>query len=291
MSQWKYTKPEKVNLKNDPSYNEKWVQNIIAEDPSILGLGDLILKDKERAHSGAGRLDLLCQDSESNKRYEIEIQLGKTDESHIIRTIEYWDLEKKRYPQYEHAAVIIAEEITTRFLNVINLFNGSIPLVAIQMQAFKVGDQISLIFTTVLNEIKRGLVDEDEEAYEITDRTYWKKRASKSTLEMTDELITLIKTLDQDLEPKYNKFYIGLAKNAGQINNFVIFRPKKDWVRLEPRLAKSDEIQSKLEEAGVDVMDYDSRWGRYRIRLSKTDLKKHENLLLDLLNRAYKENI
>ncbi|WOQ98340.1 hypothetical protein R4538_16235 [Vibrio cholerae] len=47
MSQWKYTKPEKVNLKNDPSYNEKWVQNIIAEDPSILGLGDLILKDKE----------------------------------------------------------------------------------------------------------------------------------------------------------------------------------------------------------------------------------------------------
>lgn len=227
MSQWKYTKPEKVNLKNDPSYNEKWVQNIIAEDPSILGLGDLILKDKERAHSGAGRLDLLCQDSESNKRYEIEIQLGKTDESHIIRTIEYWDLEKKRYPQYEHAAVIIAEEITTRFLNVINLFNGSIPLVAIQMQAFKVGDQISLIFTTVLNEIKRGLVDEDEEVYEITDRTYWEKRASKSTLEMTDELITLIKTLDQDLEPKYNKFYIGLAKNAGQINNFVIFRPKK----------------------------------------------------------------
>ncbi|EGR4363230.1 hypothetical protein DDM66_17765 [Vibrio cholerae] len=291
MSQLKYTKPEKVNLKNDPSYNEKWVQNIIAEDPSILRLGDLILKDKERAHSGAGRLDLLCQDSESNKRYEIEIQLGKTDESHIIRTIEYWDLEKKRYPQYEHAAVIIAEEITTRFLNVINLFNGSIPLVAIQMQAFKVGDQISLIFTTVLNEIKRGLVDEDEEAYEITDRTYWKKRASKSTLEMTDELITLIKTLDQDLEPKYNKFYIGLAKNAGQINNFVIFRPKKDWVRLEPRLAKSDEIQSKLEEAGVDVMDYDSRWGRYRIRLSKTDLKKHENLLLDLLNRAYQENI
>ncbi|EPF5123459.1 hypothetical protein ACSSUI_003439 [Vibrio cholerae] len=291
MSQWKYTKPEKVNLKNDPSYNEKWVQNIIAEDPSILGLGDLILKDKERAHSDAGRLDLLCQDSESNKRYEIEIQLGKTDESHIIRTIEYWDLEKKRYPQYEHAAVIIAEEITTRFLNVINLFNGSIPLVAIQMQAFKVGDQISLIFTTVLNEIKRGLVDEDEEVYEITDRTYWEKRASKSTLEMTDELITLIKTLDQDLEPKYNKFYIGLAKNAGQINNFVIFRPKKDWVRLEPRLAKSDEIQSKLEEAGVDVMDYDSRWGRYRIRLSKTDLKKHENLLLDLLNRAYQENI
>lgn len=43
----------------------------------------------------------------------------------MIRTIEYWDIERKRYPQYEHCAVIIAEDITSRFLNVIQLFNGS----------------------------------------------------------------------------------------------------------------------------------------------------------------------
>jgi len=81
-------------------------------------------------------LDLLFQDVESTRRYEVEIQLGSTDEAHIIRTIEYWDVERKRYPQYDHTAVIIAEDITTRFLNVINLFNGAIPLVAIQMNAF-----------------------------------------------------------------------------------------------------------------------------------------------------------
>jgi len=69
--------------------NEKWVQKIIGDDPSILGLGDLILKDKERVQPRAGRLDLLLQDSDSARRYEVEIQLGKTDESHIIRTIEY----------------------------------------------------------------------------------------------------------------------------------------------------------------------------------------------------------
>jgi hypothetical protein len=38
--------------------------------------------------AAAGRLDLLLQDSETNRRYEIEIQLGATDETHIIRTIE-----------------------------------------------------------------------------------------------------------------------------------------------------------------------------------------------------------
>jgi hypothetical protein len=83
----------------------------------------------------------------------VEVQLGPTDEAHIIRTIEYWDIERKRYPQYEHAAVLIAEDIISRFLNIIALFNGNIPLIALQMQA--------LVFTKVIDEMPRGLVDED----------------------------------------------------------------------------------------------------------------------------------
>jgi Domain of unknown function (DUF5655) len=285
----KYVKPERVFLLDHAELNERWVQERIAEDPSLLGLGDLILKDKERLQPHAGRLDVLCQDADSNRRYEIEIQLGKTDESHIIRTIEYWDIERKRYPQYDHTAVIVAETITSRFLNVISLFNGFIPLVAIQMQAFRIGDQVSLLFTTVLSEMKLGLVGEDEEVQEVTDRAYWEKRGSKATLEITDSLLNMLKAIDPTLSLKYNKFYIGLAKN-GQPSNFLVFRPKKDWVRLEPRLEKSDEIQAKLEEAGVDLMDYDSRWGRYRIRLAKGDLQKYEELLRDLMRRAYDES-
>ena len=53
---------------------------------------------------------------EFKPRYKVEIRLGKTDECHIFRTIEYWDLERKRYPQYDHVAVFIAEDITSRFL-------------------------------------------------------------------------------------------------------------------------------------------------------------------------------
>jgi hypothetical protein len=115
---------------------------------------------------------------ESNRRYEVEIQLGKTDESHVIRTIEYWDIERKRYPQYDHCAVIVAEDVTSRFLNVISLFNGFIPLIAIQLSALRVGDAVSLVFTTVLDELTLGLVDEEEEA-EPTDRAYWEKRGPR----------------------------------------------------------------------------------------------------------------
>lgn len=281
-----YAKPERIYLKDHAELNERWVQQRIAEDTSLLGLGDLILKDKERIQPHAGRLDLLCQDAEANKRYEIEIQLGKTDESHIIRTIEYWDVERRRYPQYEHTAVIVAEDITSRFLNVISLFNGFIPLVAIQMQALRLDDHVSLVFTTVLSEMKLGLVDEDEAVADAADRPYWEKRASKTTLEMTDNLLAFVRELDPSLSLKYNKFYIGLARND-QPDNFVIFRPKKDWLRFEPRLERSDEIHAKLEEAGFDVMEYDSRWGRYRIRLTKADLAKGELLVRQLLSLAY----
>ena len=281
-----YVKFEKVSIKDHPTFDEKWVQERIGEDPTILGLGDLILKDKERMHPHAGRLDLLLQDAESNHRYEVEVQLGATDESHIIRTIEYWDIERKRYPQYDHTAVIVAEDITSRFLNIIGLFNGMVPLVAIQMQALKYGDKISITCTTVVDQMKLGLVDEDEEVQEITDRSYWENRGSKSTLAMVDELLEIIRAIDPTLELKYNKFYIGLAKE-GKPANFVIFRPKKNFLRLEPRLDRSDQIQERLETEGLDVMDYEDRWGRYRIRLSKGDVKKHAEFLTKLLAETH----
>src|ERR1700737_4885430 len=130
-----FTKSERISLKLHPELDEKWVQGLIASDPKILGLGGLVLRDKERIQPRAGRLDLLLQDLETKRRYEVEVQLGPTDEAHIIRTIEYWDIERKRYPQYDHVAVLVAEDITSRFLNVISLFNKAILLVAIQLNA------------------------------------------------------------------------------------------------------------------------------------------------------------
>jgi len=281
-----FTKFETISIRNHSVLNEKWVQDRIADDPGILGIGDVVLKDRERKQPRAGRLDLLLQDSDSSRRYEVEVQLGATDESHIIRTIEYWDIERKRYPQYEHTAVIVAEDITSRFLNVINLFNGMIPLIAIQMRALRSGDKVGLVFTTVVDQLALGLVDEDEEGQEPTDRNYWESRGSKKTVGLADQLLDIAKSHDPALELKYNKFYIGLAKN-GQPCNFVVFRPKKGFMRFEPRLKNSPETQERFESAGLDVMDYDSRWGRYRIRLQPGDIEKFKDVLTQVIAEAY----
>jgi len=231
-------------------------------------------------------LDILLQDAEINKRYEVEIQLGKTDESHIIRTIEYWDIERKRYPQYEHCAVIIAEEITSRFLNVISLFNGNIPLIAIQLTAYKHGDDYFLTFNTVLDEMNLGLVEEDEEVGAITDRHYWENvRGTAKTVKIVDEILSIITDVLPGYELKYNKFYIGLAQN-GSTDNFIIFLAKKNFTRMEIRLERSDELEKEIEEKGLDLMDYDKRGGRYRIKLSMNDVKKHREFIATLIRKA-----
>jgi hypothetical protein len=284
-----YAKFEKVWIKTHPELNEGWVQDRIAEDPSILGLGDIILKDKERNQPKAGRLDLLFQEADANSRYEVEIQLGSSDESHIIRTIEYWDIERKRYPQYEHTAVIVAEDITSRYLNVISLFNGMIPIIAIQMNALKIDNRIGLIFTTVLDQMRLGLIDEDEEVLEITNREYWEHRGTKKSVQMADSLLAIAKEFEPILELKYNKFYIGIAQN-GVANNFFLMKPKKSFLRIEIKLRKTQEINDTMENAGLDVMDYNVRDGRYRIRLNPGDIEKQKDILSEIIKQAWEEN-
>jgi len=282
-----YTRPKRISLKNHPVYSENWVQDIIADDPSILGLGDLVLRDRERIQSRAGRLDLLLQDPETYKRYEVELQLGATDETHIIRSIEYWDIERKRYPQYEHCAVLVAENITSRFLNVVSLFNGAIPIIAIQMQVFEVGDHVTLVFTKVLDELQRGLVDEDEDAISApTDRAYWEKdKGTPKTVALMDRMFELVKEGAPESELKYNKFYVGLIKE-GRANNYVAFRPKKAFVLFEPKLPRSDEVDALLEDVGIETLEYATRWGNYRIRVTDADFKVHKGLFQDLIEKA-----
>jgi hypothetical protein len=91
-------------------------------------------------------------------------------------------------------------------LNVVALFNGTIPLIAIQMHALKVGDHTTLVFTKVMDELSRGLVDEDEDAEAApTDRAYWEKTGTKTSVQLADELLTIAHEIDPSLEPRLRK--------------------------------------------------------------------------------------
>jgi hypothetical protein len=287
MESMEYVRAKAVSLKTHPEYNERWLQERIADDPAVLGLGDLTVRDVERSQPRAGRLDMLLSDPEAGTRYEVEIQLGATDEAHIIRTIEYWDIEKARYPQYDHVAVIVAEDLTSRFLNVISLFNRAIPLVAIQINALEVGSALTLNSTVVLDVVQRGTAEEDEPG-PPTDRTYWEQKAAAGSMRVTDQLLGLVRevTGDEHLDLNYTKHYIGLARD-GRPDNFITFRPRKTGkVYTAVKVPRSEELGERLEASGIDLNGYSARFGEYQMRLSEGDLNASRDLLVELIRRA-----
>ncbi len=282
-----HIKLKTICLKNHPKYSERWLHQVIVEDPSILNLGDVVVKDRERVHFRAGRLDLLLQEADGHDRYEVEIQLGSVDESHIIRTIEYWDIERKKYPQYDHTAVIIAEDITSRFLNVISLFNGFIPIIALQVSVVETSDGIGLLFTKVLDTVRLGYLDEDEEIGEPTDRNYWEtKKGTPKTAELADKILNIANEFISPIEQSYNKQYIGFWVD-GKPLNFATCRPQKNALRLAIHLPQSKEYDELISSSSLDTLDYDKQRGSYRFRLIGKDIEDNAKIIKTLLQDAY----
>jgi hypothetical protein len=56
---------------------------------------------------------------------------------------------------------------------------------------------------------------------------------------------------------------------------------------LEVKLKQSDDVQAKIDAAGLDALSYDVRWGNYRLSLAKDDPKKHADVLRELIRLAH----
>lgn len=281
-----YVPSKPFSLRSSSAHNERWLQNQITNDPSIMGLGSLEVLEYERRQLNGGRLDLLLNDDTAKVRYCVELQLGPTDETHIIRTLEYWDNERSRNPHIDHIAVIVAEDITTRFLNVIQLFNKSVPLVAIQVSALQVGENITLNFVKVLDIAATIGWEEDGTAGTISDRGTWLKKSSPQSMELLDKFIDLIRetTNDHKIEPKFNKYYIGLAHN-GIPNNFVSLKPQRQAIRVEFKIPREDELTSRIEE-NLTFISYDLSWNLYQVKITDADFTKNEAFLRELVEMA-----
>ncbi len=289
-SSLKYIIPDYLDLKSHPQFNERWVQDRIEEHPEILGLeGEVTVIQKERTQTKGGRLDLLLKDQTTGRRYTFELQLGVVDESHIIRAVEYWDNEKRRYPEIDHCCVICAETINARFLNVISLFNRQIPLIALQVKAIRVGDSVSLTFTKVLDEIPRRLeADLEEEEVQKTDRNSYEQKFSAENLAMIDQFALKIqKTINKEFRLSYTSPYIGCII-ADRAANFVVFKPQRSGaLRIDLRMRLSAEQIEKLEAAGVEVLDYAAYWRIHPIRLTKDQVLNPPTEVLEIIKLSF----
>ena len=62
---------------------------------------------------------------------------------------------------------------------------------------------------------------------------------------------------------------------------------QKNQLTLEIKLPQSNDLDTKIEAAGLETLEYDKRWGRYRLRLTKDEMKSKADFLKELARNAY----
>jgi hypothetical protein len=247
-------------------------------------LGDLEIAGREHHQPIGGRIDFLMRDAEEQTYYEVEVMLGSLDESHIIRTIEYWDIERQRRPQWDHRAVIVAEQITTRFFNVLRLLNRAVPLIAIKLSAFSMNSRVILHPVTVLDVIEETTDPDAVDPVERADRAYWEKK-SPALLGVMDKAVSFLRA--SHLEPRvtYNRGHVALGTTG---RNFCWFNPRKlagnSHITFRVTPETRDAVVAILQENGVDASPL--RTEHVSFNITAEGLEKHLDVIKSALEKA-----
>ena len=257
----------------ESGFDEYWLQKQIYDNPGYLGLGDLESVSKERQQSSGGRLDILLKNPEDDTMYEVEVMLGETDETHIIRTIEYWDNEKRKWPQRQHYAVLIAENITRRFFNVIQLFSHSIPIIAIQVNMIETNDQKLLHFSKILDTYEEP--EDGTGIEEIYDESFWKKK-STWTIDTAKELLQTVEGIFESPSLRYVKNYIAI--NVFGNNYFWFHKRSANKSLLGFRISDEflEDVSKLLDEQSISFVQ---KRNRIKVTVDKDFITKHAEML------------
>lgn len=266
-----------VQSVRDAGHDEYWLRDRIYDDPSILGLGDLQAVMKERTQSQGGRLDILLKDPSDDSMYEVEIQLGATDETHIVRTIEYWDNEKRKWPNRSHTAVLVAEDITNRFFNVVHLLSQAVPIIGITVTIIKIGEVTGLHFAKVIDSYQ------EPEDGEPSPQTYTDKHwidNYPAVLECVKWYKELLLIHFKEVGIKYFEDYMSLT--VGGIARVWVNRRKNGRALFEIKCV-SENIEQLIEALDKEGISYGTRSNKnitFNVNLQQLDEKKRLHELI-----------
>lgn len=276
----------KVFIRNTGK-DEYWLQDIIYDNPAQLGLGDLVPVNKEKKQISGGRLDILLKDpADNNTMYEVEVMLGETDPSHIIRAIEYWDNEKRKYPQRQHYCVLVAESFDRRYFNVIQILSLNVPMIAIQTDLLKVKDDFILNFSKVLDIYVEP--QDDEEETPVDEKT-WNTKSSWS-LKTAQKLLSILKVNDPQTSINYTQSYISIVVEN---RNAYLFdkRTKPNsmfWFNIKDE-EKQEAIKKILD--GKDVSYSFNKYKDFCLTIDAGFIDTYKDMMIEIHNIRYKELI
>jgi hypothetical protein len=288
-AQTKFIAAQVVSLRADSNFDERWLEKQVIEQPVVLGLGNIKVLHSQLIHKDGGRLDLLAEDKENQYRYAIELMLGKLDKSHIVRAIDYWLREKARAKgdDWQPVAVIVAEDIrNSKWFNVVRFLTEKMPMVVVEMRALKVGKNLTVTCSTLLDGRDESAEEEIEEPSAPKDRTAWLSK-SPASVEVIDEIGKLLKSIDSSVSINWaNRRSVGVQV-GNRSANFVMFFPKKKFVRVSARfLEDSEKWMNKLQKAGFHVVG-GTPGKSVRFRTTKREVVLNRKLLTQVFTEGY----
>jgi hypothetical protein len=265
--------------------DEYWLQDVIYENPKVLGLGNLVPVNKEKKQSSGGRLDILLKDPEQNSMYEVEVMLGETDPSHIIRSIEYWDNEKRKYPQRQHFCVLVAESFDRRYFNVIQLMSLNIPMIAVQADLLEVNGEKILNFTKIIDIYIEP--EESEEDIKVVNEATWTNDAPWVNTN-AKELLDTLKNQVSKINLGYTQSYISInieGKNAYWLNKRM--KPTSTLCFTVKDDEKADLIKKLLDSKEIGY-SY-NRYKEFMLNVEQKTIKDHKEIILQIQEIRFKK--
>ena len=191
--------------------------------------------------------------------------LGQLDGSHIVRCIDYRLHEKSRpeVKDWETVTVLAAEDVRgSRYFKVAQYLAEVMPLIVIEMKAHKIGDKLALIPTALLD----GTASVDNASVEIEPKEAmgekgWTEKSSPSSAKVVADCGKILKRVSPEIALNWsNRNFIGLTVR-NRPRNFLVFKPKRNFVRVHARfLTETEEWSKKLTKAHLPIVGGKPKW-------------------------------
>jgi hypothetical protein len=156
---------------------------------------------------------------------------------------------------------------------------------AIQLSSFRLGTEVVLHFTTVLDTYEFGAEPEEVEPVDPATRGDWEKKTNPASLAVVDRIMALTPSNAGTPRVTYNMVLIALGTTG---YNFCWFHPRRtaSHCHMHIKIALDDRqgIIDRLEEAGIDASNH----GRssIRLKLSTKDIDDNEELVREVVQMA-----
>lgn len=278
-------------------YDEHWLQDWLAADPSRLGLGDVAIIDQEQSQASGGLLDLLALDRGSDTYYSVEVQLGEIDGSHSFRVFDYWARNRTRVPGKTHVAVLMAENANGRFRPALEALAETVPLIVIQLRCWQ-GEREAMLIPEIVVANQSLDLSETPAASTKEERTEadWREDASDEAWAFKDAFVHWVTANLGEVRVDYKpKSYIGVRVGRRtwaplwlRQDGAAVYLPDPDGSRSDEPSVAFEQFEARLREVGLSANwqpSYNAKANPVVIRLRLADLERP--VVHELLRASY----